>query len=124
MMCAANSRRISGKPILRPQPFVPAFLRRAGGDTAAMSSSTPPPHQRKTKTVTYRVQLTVPAKENLVAMCDKLDLTQLDSMSRLVEWFAEQPATIQAAVLGLYPMSVREDIARMILQQLHDSTVE
>jgi hypothetical protein len=45
-------------------------------------------------------------------------MTQVSLMSRLVEWIAEQPPVIQAAILGMYPDDVRAELAKLILRHM------
>jgi hypothetical protein len=45
-------------------------------------------------------------------------MTQVTMMSRMVEWFAEQDQTIQAAVLGRYPSEIESDVAKLILKRM------
>jgi len=64
----------------------------------------------------YRVQLTLAAKKRLTTVTDQLGVTQLSLMTRVAEWLASQPDVVQGVVLGLYPESLRKEIARLILK--------
>jgi hypothetical protein len=44
-------------------------------------------------------------------------MTQVAVLSRIVQWFAAQPETIQAAVLGRYPVDITPDIAKLLLER-------
>lgn len=68
--------------------------------------------------VVYRIQLSTDAKQKLMELSDQLGITQIAITSRLVEWFANQPDHIQAAILGLYPDLLKKDIATLILERL------
>lgn len=68
--------------------------------------------------IIVRIELTPQAKAHLNDLCDKAGMTQVAMLSRLVEWFAHQPETIRAAVLGQYPSEIQADVARLILRQL------
>jgi hypothetical protein len=73
------------------------------------------------KRVVFRIQLTSEAKERLLGISDELGITQIAITSRLVEWFASQPDLIQAAILDLYPQSIKQDVAKLILDRLSES---
>jgi hypothetical protein len=44
-------------------------------------------------------------------------MTQVATTSRVIEWFAEQTDLVQAAILGLYPESIRAEVAQLILKR-------
>jgi hypothetical protein len=46
-----------------------------------------------------------------------MGMTQYAVASRLVEWFATQPQTVQMACLELYPTEIRGDIAKILLKR-------
>ncbi len=68
--------------------------------------------------IIVRIELTQSAKEALNDLTDKVGMTQVALLSRLVEWFAHQPDMIQAAVLGQYPVELQTDIAKLILKKM------
>jgi len=70
------------------------------------------------KRVVFRIQLTAEAKKRLLDISDQLGITQIAITSRIVEWFANQPDLIQAAILGLYPDLIKQDVATLILNRL------
>jgi hypothetical protein len=70
------------------------------------------------KRAVFRIQLTADAKKRLLSLSDTLGITQIHLTSRLMEWFASQPDTIQAAVLGLYPDVIRQDVATLLLERM------
>ena len=72
------------------------------------------------KRAVFRIQLTPDAKKRLLDVSDTLGITQIHLTSKLMEWFAGQPDTVQAAVLGLYPDVIRKDVATLILQRMAD----
>lgn len=72
----------------------------------------------KKKRVVFRIQLTLGAKNTLNDISDTLGITQIHVCSRIMEWFAAQPATVQAAVLGLYPDTIKQSVAELILQHM------
>lgn len=70
------------------------------------------------KRAVFRIQLTSEAKKRLLDISDKLGVTQIAVTSKLTEWFAMQPETVQAAVLGLYPDVIKQDVAALILKKM------
>ena len=70
------------------------------------------------KRVVFRIQLTLEAKKRLLDISDQLGITQIAITSRIVEWFASQPDLVQAAILGLYPETIRQDVATLILNRM------
>ena len=76
------------------------------------------------KRVVFRIQLTTDAKKRLLEISDQLGITQIAITSRLVEWFANQPDLIQAAILGLYPDVIKQDVATLILNRMAEGKSE
>lgn len=70
------------------------------------------------KRIIMRIELTPSAKEALQNFSDHAGMTQFAISSRLVEWFAEQPESIQSALLHRYPNEVPPDLAKQVLKQL------
>jgi hypothetical protein len=77
-----------------------------------MPTSNPP------RRVIMRIELYPDAKDRLTDLCDRLGMTQVAATSRLVEWFAVQPDTLQAAILGLYPQDIAAEVASVILKRM------
>lgn len=73
------------------------------------------------KHVAFRIQLTSPSKARLVEMSKQLGMSQLAMTSKMVEWFANQPAMLQMAVLGLYPDPIKKEVATMIVEKLKEA---
>jgi hypothetical protein len=65
-----------------------------------------------------RLELYPHAKSHLENLCDRVGMTQVAAVGRLVEWFGEQTEVVQAAALGLYPETIRAEVAGMILKGL------
>jgi hypothetical protein len=63
------------------------------------------------------LQMAPAAKKAVEGLTDKHGMTQVAMMSRLVEWLADQPATIQSAVLGRVPSDAGSDVAKLIMQR-------
>jgi hypothetical protein len=70
------------------------------------------------KRVVMRLELTPTAKQTLASISQERGMTQVAVASRLVEWFAKQPESVQTAVLGQYPSDYAPQIARLILSQM------
>lgn len=70
------------------------------------------------KRVVFRIQLTTEAKDRIQGFSDRLGITQIALTSKIVEWFANQPDMVQAAILGLYPDLIKTDVAEMILAKM------
>jgi hypothetical protein len=65
--------------------------------------------------IIVRIELTPAAKSGFSRVAERDGRTQIATTSRVVEWFASQPETIQAAVLGQYPKEIEADVARLLL---------
>jgi len=65
-----------------------------------------------------RIELLPDAQERFTAIHDRLGITQVAIASRLVEWAAEQSDVLQAAILGLYPDDVRDQIVPLIFKHI------
>lgn len=70
------------------------------------------------KRIIMRIELTPSAKESLQNFADHAGMTQFAITSRLVEWFAMQPETIQSAVLRRYPSEIEVDVAKLLLRRI------
>lgn len=66
-----------------------------------------------------RLELTKSAKDTLDKLTELTGMTQVALMSRLVEWFTQQPELIQAAVLGGYPKEVHAELAQLIFHRMY-----
>jgi len=73
---------------------------------------------RSKNRVTFRIQLTGEAKDIVNGIGDRLGITHIALCSKIIEWFAGQPDTIQAAILGLYPDLIKADVAQLILSKI------
>jgi hypothetical protein len=45
-------------------------------------------------------------------------MTQVNMASRLVEWYAKQPHTIQTLILGHVPPTIREEVIQIALRKI------
>lgn len=70
------------------------------------------------KRVIMRIELSPSAKKKLGEFSKSRGMTQVAVASRLVEWFAKQPESIQAGVMGQYPADLAPDIAELILESM------
>jgi len=68
--------------------------------------------------IILRIELTPRAKSHLNDFCEKAGMTQVATLSRLVEWFANQPDIVQRLIVGHIPKEVQADVARMMLKNL------
>lgn len=78
-----------------------------------------PPEGVRSTTVVVRVELTPVAKQQSAAAADRFGMTQVATLSRLVEWFTGRSSTIQAAVLGR-DASPGSDVSRTVLKEIAD----
>lgn len=65
-----------------------------------------------------RIELTASAKEKLSTLSKSRGMTQVAVLSRLVEWFASAPESIQGGILGHYPESLKGEILRLIVEEM------
>jgi len=72
----------------------------------------------KQRRVIMRIELTPSAKALLTDLCDRTGMTQVAVMSRITEWFSNQNALIQGAILGHYPTPIESDVAKLILKKM------
>jgi hypothetical protein len=70
--------------------------------------------------VIMRIELTPSAKDLLNEFCSRTGTTQVSTMSRAAEWFANQSELIQAAVLRQYPKEIEADVVKLILRRLDE----
>ncbi|MDB5328549.1 MAG: hypothetical protein JWM57_4118 [Phycisphaerales bacterium] len=71
----------------------------------------------KTRSV-FRIDLSVGAAKNLVAVSENTGVTQIAVTSNLVNWFAKQPDSLQNAILGIGPDAKQVDSTKLALQQM------
>jgi hypothetical protein len=76
-----------------------------------------PTPSQPTRAVVVHVELTPHAKEQIERLSQQRGMTQYAMLSRLAEWFANEDATVQGAVLGQYPRAVLADIAKMLVRR-------
>jgi len=68
--------------------------------------------------IILRIELTTGAKSRLNDFCEQAGMTQVATLSRLVEWFAGQPAAVQRLIVGHIPKEMQQDVARLMLKNL------
>jgi hypothetical protein len=68
--------------------------------------------------IILRIELLPSAKARLNEFCDKAGMTHVAMLSRVVEWFAEQPDAVQRLIVGHIPKEMRGDVARIMLTSL------
>lgn len=74
--------------------------------------------------IILRIELVPNSKARLNDLQDKLGMTQVAMLSRLIEWFADQNNMIQAAIMGHYPVALKSDIVRIILKRMDKEEAE
>jgi hypothetical protein len=65
-----------------------------------------------------RLELTPTSKRQNEAIADHFGMTQIATLSRLVEWFANQPSDVQADVLWPAPNGAGTGVERVILERM------
>lgn len=63
-----------------------------------------------------RLQIASESKQMLDELCDRRGMTQIVTMSRLVEWFAQQDDFIQSCVLNQISPDAQSDLAKKLLE--------
>jgi hypothetical protein len=71
--------------------------------------------------IIVRIELTPKARDRLDESRQRAGMTQLSMLSRLVEWFADQPQVVQSAIMGHLPIDVEGDVAKLVLKRLAES---
>ncbi|HEV8608051.1 MAG TPA: hypothetical protein VGQ99_22135 [Tepidisphaeraceae bacterium] len=74
-----------------------------------------------TQRIILRIELTPNAKEHLNRTSDTLGMTQVAMLSRVVEWFSQQPELIQRIIVGHLPPQIEQQVARVMLRRLTTS---
>jgi hypothetical protein len=74
--------------------------------------------EHMSKRVIMRIEIAPSSKEQLDQFCDGMGMTKLAAVSRLIDWFCEQEDTVQAMVQRLYPSSIEDDVAAIILERM------
>ena len=70
--------------------------------------------------IIVRIELTPKARDRLDESRHRAGMTQLSMLSRLVEWFADQPQVVQSAIMGHLPIDIEDDVAKLVLKHLAD----
>jgi hypothetical protein len=65
-----------------------------------------------------RLQLDLPAKQALDALCDRRGMTQIAALSRIVSWLVKQDEILQAWVLNLMSQEHLSDMSRVLLDRV------
>jgi hypothetical protein len=68
--------------------------------------------------IILRIELTSAAKNHLNDFTERAGMTQVATLSRLVEWFANQPDVVQRLIVGHIPKEMQQDVARLMLKNL------
>jgi hypothetical protein len=70
------------------------------------------------KRVIMRIEVEPRAKRGLDDYCDQIGMTKVAAVSRLIEWFCDQPEGVQGMIQGLIPTIIKMDVAEIVLKQL------
>jgi hypothetical protein len=65
-----------------------------------------------------RIEVSRSAKQTCADAAARFGTSQVAVIDRLIGWLANQPATVQAAILGQYPKEIEADVARIILRRM------
>ena len=65
-----------------------------------------------------RIEVLPEVMEILADATEQVGSTQVSVISRLLEWFVKQSDVTQAAILGLYPADIHNELPRMILNRV------
>ena len=65
-----------------------------------------------------RIEVLPKVLETLANATEQVGSTQVSVISRLLEWFVKQSDVTQAAILGLYPTDIQNELPRMIFEQM------
>jgi len=65
-----------------------------------------------------RIEVLPHVMETLANATEQVGSTQVSVISRLLEWFVKQSDVTQAAILGLYPTDIQNELPRMIFEQM------
>jgi len=68
--------------------------------------------------IILRIELTPGAKAKLNDFCERAGMTQVATLSRLVEWFSNQPGMVQRLVVGHIPKEMQQDVAKLMLKNM------
>ena len=68
--------------------------------------------------IIMRVEVEPASKVRLDEFCERTGMTKIAAVSRLIDWFGQQPDTIQAMIQGHYPSSIEADVGALILRRL------
>lgn len=70
------------------------------------------------KRVVMRLELEPRSKKGLDKFCDRTGMTKVAALSRLIDWFCDQPDNVQTMIQGLIPTFIATDVAEIILKRL------
>ncbi len=69
------------------------------------------------KQAIIRLQLDLPAKQQLDKLCERRGMTQIAVLSRLVKWFGKQDEVVQASVLSLLSDDMLGSLSKVLIEQ-------
>jgi hypothetical protein len=65
-----------------------------------------------------RIEVLPEVLEKLADATEQVGSTQVSVISRLLEWLVKQSDVTQAAILGLYPSDIRNELPKIIFEQM------
>jgi hypothetical protein len=68
--------------------------------------------------VIMRLEVPPDARDGFTNYCERMGMTQVATMSRLVEWLSRQPDVVRAGILGLYPGDIRDKLPAVVLAHI------
>ena len=68
--------------------------------------------------VATRIELTAPAKKQVDRLSNRMGITQVALLSRLVEFLVNQDLATQAGVLSRFPTEIQRDVVIRILKNM------
>ncbi|HEY1921770.1 MAG TPA: hypothetical protein VGG44_03310 [Tepidisphaeraceae bacterium] len=74
------------------------------------------------KRVVVRLELEPRSKKGLDEFCDRTGMTKVAALSRLIDWFCDQPDNVQVIIQGLIPSFIAPDVAELVLKRLSAKT--
>jgi hypothetical protein len=65
-----------------------------------------------------RIEVLPDVPESLAGVTERVGSTQVSVVSRLIEWFVNQPDVTQAGILGLFPGNIQKELSKMVIERM------
>jgi hypothetical protein len=72
----------------------------------------------KTKRIVMNIEIPSDAMDVIDAECERTGMAKRDFVSRVFRWWGGQSDVIRGSILGHLPESVRQDVARIVLERM------